>query len=573
MEWKQDENDSKPGIYVSDIDFGNGTWLSNIGKSDIVVFVGANNVGKSQILRDISNTIRDGSDTVVIKNMTAFKSVMPYDRLVQQVGSKDNMGHYYVMGKFIDTNNISWQLSLNAMQNDTLLNLFVCTLDTEKRLTICYPAPTIDRDEPKTNPIHYVAFDSGIRKKLSDYFYRAFNKYIRPDRQYGKSIPLFILEELIDFGDKKFNDETERTEAYADELNKNPQVQLQGDGIKSFIGILLYLMLDFYRIYLIDELEAFLHPPQAKVMGQMIGKLCSEDKQVFISTHSEHLIQGLLETAPDRVKIVRITREGNTNYAFILDTNEIKEFWSDSILKHSNIMESLFYKNVVLCESDSDCRFYSIINDFMQEKKGKYPETLFISSGGKQRIPVIMNALTSLGVDTKVIADFDVLDNATIFKRICESCNINLSSLGKEYDDFYDKIGRKEKLPKKTKQEFLLLVKNVCADKENEKNFSDEEVKEIKDALKEKSYWHKLKQSGVNALTDDDKKAEYLFEQIDKIAKKHQLFIVPVGEIECFVKTVAGHGPSWVNRVLEQYPKLEDPVYDEVKKFIGLLDL
>ena len=44
--------------------------------------------------------------------------------------------------------------------------------------------------------------------------------------------------------------------------------------------------------------------------------------------------------------------------------------------------------------------------------------------------------------------------------------------------------------------------------------------------------------------------------------------MVSVGELECFVKEVGGHGPEWANTVLETYPDLDNEVYDEVKKFV-----
>lgn len=48
----------------------------------------------------------------------------------------------------------------------------------------------------------------------------------------------------------------------------------------------------------------------------------------------------------------------------------------------------------------------------------------------------------------------------------------------------------------------------------------------------------------------------------------HNIFIVPVGELEGFVKAVGGHGPEWVNDVLEQYPDLNDSVYKDLREFI-----
>lgn len=42
----------RPNLYVEKLLFNNGESLA-IGKGDIVVFVGPNNVGKSQLLKDI----------------------------------------------------------------------------------------------------------------------------------------------------------------------------------------------------------------------------------------------------------------------------------------------------------------------------------------------------------------------------------------------------------------------------------------------------------------------------------------------------------------------------------------
>lgn len=49
--------------------------------------------------------------------------------------------------------------------------------------------------------------------------------------------------------------------------------------------------------------------------------------------------------------------------------------------------------------------------------------------------------------------------------------------------------------------------------------------------------------------------------------------MVPVGELECFIKDIGGHGPEWVNDVLEAYPNLDAPVYDSIKDFIRSINL
>ncbi len=570
VKWGIDENDVKPGIYISSIEFNDNNSISNIKHNDIVVFVGSNNVGKSQTLKDIYNVLGQ-KEPIVIKDITAVKSNKSFELLVKKVGTENGADVYTVMGNNVFTNNIDWWLSTDCNNNESLRNLFVCDLNTETRLSICRSAPKINRNDPKVNPIQYVAFDPSIRKRLSNYFHEAFNKYIVPDVQYGNSFPLILLDSLIDLSARSFSDETERAEFYASELNKHPQIQDQGDGVKSFVGILLYLMLDFYRVYLIDEPEAFLHPPQAKVMGQMIGRLSNNEKQIFISTHSEHLIQGLIEAAPERVKIVHISRENNINHISILNKDDIQKVWTDPILKYSNVLEGLFYRNVVLCESDSDCRFYSIINDAIQREQQKYSETLFTYSGGKQRLSIIVRALLSLGVDIRVITDFDVLNNREIFKRICNACKIPWNIIESPYNIFYDGVQSQSKSSMKTKMQVISFMERLSKRNEKDSFFSDSELGMIKDELKMKSYWNILKTGGVYTLPAGEVRSA--FDEINDIAQKHNLFIVPVGELECFIKQVGDHGPKWVNKVLEAYPDLSMPEYDGVKNFVRSLKL
>ena len=55
---------------------------------------------------------------------------------------------------------------------------------------------------------------------------------------------------------------------------------------------------------------------------------------------------------------MRITREEDSNNFSVLENDRFNEIWNDPLLKYSNIMSSLFHKEVVLCESDSDCKNY-----------------------------------------------------------------------------------------------------------------------------------------------------------------------------------------------------------------------
>ena len=79
-----------------------------------------------------------------------------------------------------------------------------------------------------------------------------------------------------------------------------------------------------------------------------------------------------------------------------------------------------------------------------------------------------------------------------------------------------------------------------------------------------------MKKAGVVALPAGD--ATSSFRRIDALLKEKGVFIVPVGELECFIKEVGGHGPEWVNNVLEKYPELDNDIYKTITDFIKSID-
>lgn len=355
--------------------------------------------------------------------------------------------------------------------------------------------------------------------------------------------------------------------SYGDILASYPQVQNQGDGIKSFVGIILYLMIDHYRIFLIDEPESFLHPPQAKIMGEIIGQSLSEHQQAFISTHSEDVVKGLLEVCPERVKMVRITRTDDVNDFSILGNDNFKKIWGDPLLRHSNIMASLFHKIVVLCESDSDCRLYSIIDGHLKQKEGYFSETLFIHCGGKQRMAKIVSSLKELNVDVRLIPDLDVLNDETVFKTITDAFGISWEKLEKDYKILISNLSNGNVVKRADAKAAIEEILN----RSKEFSLSNKESKEIQNIVKKKSIWDELKKSGKRGIPHGD--ATLAFQRINELLIQNGVYVVPVGELESFIPTIGGHGSNWVNAVLESYPDLEDSIYDDIQTFVKDMQL
>lgn len=555
--------------YISKVIFNNEKSV-DIAQNDIVVFVGPNNAGKSQSLKDIYTLSLRKVPTIVVSDIVVTKEEGSLASILDSVAIKSEQGiytNYSVLGNSVNyRKESSDQTFLNDPYYGAYRDFFIANPDTEARLKICVPPNSVNRKAAKQHPIHYAAFDGKYRKWLSNSFKKAFGVELTPNILYGSTIPLCIGK-AVTLNDS-FEDEQQRQEAYADVLDTYEQVQEQGDGIKSFTGILLYLMLDYYSTYLIDEPESFLHPPQARIMGQIIGQTLTVNQQAFISTHSEEIIKGLLETCPNRIKIVRITREDHNNSFSILDNEKVSEVWGDPLLKYSNIMSSLFHKTVVLCESDSDCKLYSAIEDYLKRTEGRFSESLFIHCGGKHRMAKIISALRALDVDVRLIPDIDVLDDEGVLKNTVEAFSVDWATIQNDYHILVSNLhSPKEYVNRKDARTMICGILNAS----DEKNLSSQEIKDIRQAISTISKWNNIKTSGVAAIPSGD--ATGAFRRIDEVLRKNGIYIVPVGELEGFVKEVGGHGPDWVNKVIELYPDFDAKEYSAVKQFINSINL
>lgn len=565
LDKKENMNLETYGGYIAKVIFNNGQSIE-INKNDIVIFVGPNNVGKSQALKDLYALCKKKEAPIVVGDIEIVKYDTKPDKLLKTMSVITDHGTYQKYSGFgYDLGSYDIDRYKSDKYYGELRSVFVAYLNTLNRLKISNPADLISRKAAKTHPIHYVAFEQKYRQWISANFKKAFGEELIPFTQNGNNIPLCIGKQ-VKFNDEEFSDEQTRQEAYEKVLETYKQVQDQGDGIKSFTGILLYLMLDYYSIFLIDEPESFLHPPQANIMGRIIGETLSDNQQAFISTHSEEIIKGLLEVCPERVKVIRITRVKDNNSFSILENKKFSEIWKDPLLKYSNIMASLFHKEVILCESDSDCRMYSIIENYLKGEKGKYSGTLFIHCSGKHRMARIANALKALNIQVKLIPDIDVLNDVNIFKGIVNAFGIEWKIVEKSYNTINANLhSRKEKI---VRTDFKNTVLDIL-DNSDTTTLSNKEIKDIIVSLKIESKWETLKKSGISALPSGD--ATQAFDELNEILKQAGIFIVPVGELECFVKQVGGHGPDWTNKVLEKYPDLSDRVYDEIKNFIKIV--
>lgn len=560
-----DDKIKRPKVYLTGFKFNDGSIIK-INSNDIVVFVGANNVGKSRSLCDIYELCGSHPDSVVIKVVTSTKSqkndVLSWCRQylnVEKGKSGDTFFGIDVSHAFEnDFNEALTESSLCSMRE-----VFVCKLNTSDRLSISLPKKSISKDEIPKYPIHILIRDDKLRKKLSSAFYDAFGKSLFPFVGNGASLSLCVgaepsmaqikAESLVEF--------------YAEYLaitDSIPKLHEQGDGMRSFAGLMLYLAQDRYNIFLIDEPEAFLHPPQATILGEIMSDLLGDDRQAVVATHSIHFIKGLLERCSNRVKIVRIDRKENINSFSLLDNNRLVEISKDPFLNHSLLLEGMFYKNVVLCEGDVDCMFYSMLNNADDMKGAKGTETLFTHCGGKQRMPKVIGALKELRVDVKVIPDFDVLNTEMVLKELVQVCGGDWNRIERDYKILISDINQRSNVGmtgsdvlKKIGAELVDVMGTVV---------SPTKMRSIRKSLESKTVWDQLKTTGVTGVGAGNPRSacESILNYLSTIG----IHVVSCGELECFVPTVGGHGPDWLHAVIDQFPDTANAKYDQAKAFI-----
>jgi len=279
---------------------------------------------------------------------------------------------------------------------------------------------------------------------------------------------------------------------------------------------------------LIDEPEAFLHPPQERLLGKMLAKNNKKERQLFISTHSAEFLQGLLDVDSENVTVVRISREKNINKINCLDSGNIKTLWGKPLLRYSNILSGLFHEQVIVCESDYDCLFYQALINAIYESKNEFsPNILFTHCGGKTRVRDVVSALNAVGVSVRAICDFDLLNSSQIFKPLIKAFGVNWE------------------------KELSTYMKTIY-----------DEVNGSQDST---VGWADLKKIGKSGFTGS---APAAYEQVETVCKAAGLFIVPVGEMECFDKTINKEKKDWVFHVLENYNLANDSRLKDARKFI-----
>ncbi|MBF7075982.1 ATP-dependent nuclease [Streptococcus sp. HF-100] len=557
------KNNDNSSVVIKEITFNDGNkWKFN--KDDIVLLVGPNNVGKSRTLKDLREDLNDTSKIkVLVKEVTYETTGFSEEQLrdyFERNYVKDSHGSYDVMieeNVYHSFNDFNFTNILDEKQFYKALFSF---LSTENRLGLTRPIKFNSIvDNQNLNIMRKLDIDSESISKLNQALDSGFQKSVEVHEDYldGNMTKKYKIGESIEICNVIKSNKR-------DNLNKLKQFEdlhNQGDGIRNAVAVLASIIVNEHSLFLIDEPETFLHPPQARVLGKNIVRL-SEGKQLFISTHNIDFIRGVLEEASSRVKIIKIDRYDNNNTFNLVNNDSISNISSDKNLKYTNILNGLFYNQVVLCENESDCKFYSAILEY--EDLTTYQNTLFCAVGGKEQFKKIVPLLKRLNINYKIIADIDLINNIDSLKQLLNSIESQCyKRIEKQHKQFLENFEREMNSQVKT-QERIKTEINEAFDADI--YMSPKVAERIKTILRDISSLKLLKSGGKNIIPQGDCMA--LFNEIKEFLIDYNIFILECGEIERFVPEVSGHGNTWVEKVFTNYADISTDVYDEARKFI-----
>ena len=539
-----------PRLWIQECSFIDGTRVA-FEKSDIILIVGPNNSGKSATLRAIRDKLTNNEVSPIVSAISfaregdAEEVITWLDGFAYKRAPLSNNPLFQAFGKSVPKSNVPhWWINQNSIHE--LARFFCHLLTADERLQAANPPNNINiLEEPCTHPIHFLYRDDRLEKRLSTKFHKAFGEELIMNRSAGNKLPLHVgVRPIPGQGQDRVSFE------YVSAVEKLPLLHTQGDGMRSFTGVLLHTLVGRESILMIDEPEAFLHPPQARQLGRILVEDKPDERQLFVATHSGDILRGVLDAGSSKVRVVRIRRNGNVNHVRELNNAKVAELWNDPLLRYSNILDGLFHEKVVVCEGDADARFYSAVADSLidpQDENVRRPDVMFVHCGGKDRIPLVVRALREVDVPVSIAVDFDVLSSEQPLKDIVWAAGGDWNTVKTDWVQIYTAINRKK--PELSSGEVIKDVHKVL-EEVNDPIFPMSAKEEIGKIFRRSSPWATAKSVGKTFIPSGD--PTKIFERLMNSLKEYGIHIVEVGEVESFVRSVGSHGPRWVNEALKK---------------------
>ena len=549
---------------ISSITFSGGQELA-LDFGSVLILIGPNNGGKSRALRDIEaffsspDSVRPVIPSVMVaREGTAELFLQWMEGHYPSRLDPQNQRHFRTKGGDLTANGVdkAWQRGEPLIAAHAFL---VHRLGTEQRLTITNRVPSIDpyRGQPEAY-VHVLQANDDFRQKACEEVRNAFGVELIVNWGAGSQVGFHVGEEP-----EHGPDRDRVSEPYLRELNMLPPLDSEGDGIRSFVGGLLAALCGAHPVLMIDEPEAFLHPPQARRLSAALARTAKElGRQLIIVTHSADVIRGALE-ASQKVSVCRITREttldGDVNHASLLESEQLATLWAKPLLRSSAAFDGLFHEGVVVCEADADCRFYEAILRRMetQGRIDRAADLYFVHGGGKGQLATLARAYRSLNTRTAIVADLDLLRDRDQIAAVLDALGADPSEMSGVFNGVHSALSARP--PVTSRGDFFSGMRAILDQAQERNELSGEDRRELQRLLEETADWSEAKRYGINKLRGGAlRDAQKLLDEWGNIG----LFLVPAGELECWWPEGPALKNEWflaaIKKVIEDEKSLKE---------------
>lgn len=411
---------------------------------EVVLLVGPNNSGKSLALREIENWCIGETETrrvvdqldvslpvtadAAIELFEPFKTEPPQNQaaLVDHIWiglPTFRQNQPAIHNQVSLTNFRSWfdQPQSRHHARVQLTRLYTVRLDGRTRFALSDPKPAGDLQSHPQNHLWALFQNDAARGKVRLLTSEAFGLHFVVD---ATGMTQFRVRMSSRPPVNAAEEQALDTTARAFHQNASLVTQLS-DGVQAFTGLVSAVMSLPHRIMLIDEPEAFLHPPLARRLGRNLCDLTEErGASLIVATHSADFVMGCIESGA-AVQIFRLTFETPRATTRLLNTGQLRALMNDPLLRSAQALRGLFHRGVVVTEADKDRAFYEEINYRLQVASRGVADTLFMNAQNWQTIPRLVRPLRTVGIAAAAIMDLDVLEQEQTWQGVYDMLGLD----------------------------------------------------------------------------------------------------------------------------------------------------
>lgn len=298
------------------------------------------------------------------------------------------------------------------------VSLFTVFLDGKTRLSLLDDVQAGSMRAPPTNHLSALFRSDASRDQIRTATHEAFGEYFVIDGVDMTQLRVkFATRAPIDPHEERGNDQ--RAMAFHDAARL---IGEYSDGVKAYTGLVSAVMSGQFKLVLVDEPEAFLHPPLSRRLGRKLGELsAAQHGCVLAATHDADFLMGAVEAGS--VHVVRLSRAAGVGTARLLSATTLDTLMRDPILRSAGVLRALFHSAAVVCEADADRVFYEEINGRLTDDA--VTDGLFLNVQGKDTVRRVVGPLRVMGIPAAAILDLDVLKGNAL-ELLLEECSVEI---------------------------------------------------------------------------------------------------------------------------------------------------